>query len=545
MRVEIIGDMQGFDRLQDNWNEVYECDPEAQFFLSSTFMKDWLPRLDGPWFILAVRPHADAPRCVAFLPLRLRTKERRGGGFYNEINMAGNYCADYTGLICTPDAEARAIPALARHLTRLNWTTLNLDNMAMSEQRARLFLGPFAGKAFATEELQRINASDNVDNCICPFATLPDSWDQYLNGSLSANTRQKIRRLLRQIESDGAYRITLADAETIDRDVKILLRFWSARWAGRKGTRIMSLVQNNYATVMRAFASGSLLLPVLWQGDRPIGALATFVDLSKKSLLFYLAGRDESFDGPPPGLILHAFSIRHAIANGFRCYDFLRGNEPYKYSFGVQERRIRCIRVSTRNGRNLGDRLHPRSLAEVLRRTTELHQAGKLSEAERGYRQILEVDPHAAAALYRFAQLMATRGKMMGARKAFRTLATVRPDSYKAWLGLGQALQSLHRFAEAAQAYREAVRLRPDLAVAHRNLGQLLVTLGQHADAATAFQTALHLQPADRVAESGLALANKMLGPFFHGRPDLPPSVDRKFNGGSPGKPPISPPWLH
>ncbi|MFX8797557.1 GNAT family N-acetyltransferase, partial [Acinetobacter baumannii] len=84
-----------------------------------------------------------------------------------------------------------------------------------------------------------------------------------------------------------------------------------------------------------------MYLPTLWKEDRPLAALATLIDRRKHAFLFYMTGRDETFDGPPPGVILHAHSIRHAIAGGFTEYDFLRGNESYKYSFGVKERRIR------------------------------------------------------------------------------------------------------------------------------------------------------------------------------------------------------------
>ena len=54
--------------------------------------------------------------------------------------------------------------------------------------------------------------------------------------------------------------------------------------------------------------------------------LAFLIDERKKTYNFYIGGRDESFKGPPTGLVLHAYAIRHAIANGFTKYDFLRGN---------------------------------------------------------------------------------------------------------------------------------------------------------------------------------------------------------------------------
>jgi hypothetical protein len=45
------------------------------------------------------------------------------------------------------------------------------------------------------------------------------------------------------------------------------------------------------------------------------------------------------------------------------------------------------------DGQNRGGRLDRRCLAEALSRGTELHRAGRFAEAERGNRQILDVDP--------------------------------------------------------------------------------------------------------------------------------------------------------
>jgi CelD/BcsL family acetyltransferase involved in cellulose biosynthesis len=80
-----------------------------------------------------------------------------------------------------------------------------------------------------------------------------------------------------------------------------------------------------------------------------LGALALLIDAEKMSLLFYVGGRDATVKSPLPGVVLHAYSIRHAIHRGFTTYDFLRGNEPYKYSFGKKERRIRHVIVVNKN----------------------------------------------------------------------------------------------------------------------------------------------------------------------------------------------------
>jgi len=38
------------------------------------------------------------------------------------------------------------------------------------------------------------------------------------------------------------------------------------------------------------------------------------------------------------GIASHAFAVRDAIAQGFKTYDLLRGDEPYKYDLGASDR---------------------------------------------------------------------------------------------------------------------------------------------------------------------------------------------------------------
>jgi len=511
VQIRVIDNLQAFAELRDEWELVYGKDPDAQFFLSWTWLSQWLPMLVGTWLILAVKP-AEAEHHVAFLPLRLRLKERKQGGFCNEINMAGNYQADYTGFICMPEFDSRAIPALARHVGKLPWAHIHLDNIRTTDERLRLFLDCFPNTKFDIKPQERINKRDNIDNCVCPFAQLPDDWDSYLNNSLSANTRQKIRRFLRQVESDDEFRITHANVDTVERDLKILLQFWATKWGPRKGERTNTIMRSNYEMLKRNSEVGALFLPVFWKGETPLGALASLVDHQKKAFLFYISGRDETFNAPPPGLILHAHSIRHAIQNGFRTYDFLRGNEPYKYSFGTQERRINCIILSTRNRRNPGDKLDMRTIPEALERATELHKSGRLAHAEQAYRQIIESDPQCADALYRLGQLKATTGSHGTAKRIFKSLVEIKPDSEKAWLRLGNSLEARQRFSEAADAYREAIKCHPDLALAHNKLGNVLFKLRCFDDAIAAFETAVALQPGYIEAEVSLGNTLHTLG---------------------------------
>ena len=502
MRVEIIDRMTSFVELRPSWEAVYDADPESQFFLSWTFLSGHLRTLGDNWFILAIKPNEDSTDYVAFFPLRLRTIERKGGSFFNDFNMAGNYAADYTGFICRPEFAEQAIPALAGRLRQMNWRQLRLENMMVSQQRFDLFMQRFPKHDFEFEELDRRNP-DGIDNSICPFATLPGDWDSYLDGKLSANTRQKVRRLLRQFDKSDEFRITHTTMDTIDRDLEILFRFWAVKWGARKGKRLPAIVKSNRTALRHACATGSLFMPVLWKGERPLGVLATLVDARKKAFLFLIGSRDETFNSPPPGVILHAHSIRHAIANGFTEYDFLRGNESYKYSFGAEERRIKSLYVRTKDGKNLGDKLDRKCLPFVFRRATELHKEDQFVAAERAYRQVLQVEPNSKGALYGLGQLLAKRGDHFAAKRLFKSLVAIDPGSYKSWFRLGRSLAARGELAEAAEAYCEVIERQPKFVNTYHDLGHVLLRLGLAGPAVAAFEAAVGLKPDFVEAEAG------------------------------------------
>lgn len=116
MYIDVIDSFERFAQLKPDWERVYEADPEAQFFLSWTWLSRWLEGMKRGWFILAAKPAAGASPYVAFLPLRLRPGTTKGGRPYTEITMAGRRAADYTGLISVPDHQQNAIPAFATHV---------------------------------------------------------------------------------------------------------------------------------------------------------------------------------------------------------------------------------------------------------------------------------------------------------------------------------------------------------------------------------------------------------------------------------------------
>lgn len=477
MHIDVIEEFGALEGVRGDWEAAYAADPEASLFMSWRWIADWLAASRTVWLVLAAKPTPADDRYVAFLPLRMRVHLDKERGFFNELYLAGGEYSDHTGLLTHPDFEAAAVSAFNDYLRRkLNWAKLNMPNLWMSERRRRLFLAAFDERRFVHKDIEYVDKVTNTDHSVCPSIALPPDWDAYLE-TLSANNRQKIRRWLRKVEASEDYDITWADAETYTRDIDMLLGFWKVKWQPRKGAaRAEAIVQRNRAMLIRCANNGTLFLPVFRHGGRPVAALAILVDHTKKAMLFFITGRDETYDEAPAGYLLHAHSIRHAIAQGFVTYDFLRGDEPYKYLFASQEQRLRACSVATKSGRNLSGELDPRCLESMSGMAFELEKKNEIAAADRAYRQILAMRPDDALTLYRLGRLLAKRGDHAEAAQLFSRSVAVEPLGDNAWWKLALSLHALGDDAAALKACREVVRLQPENEEAKRLILRLALS---------------------------------------------------------------------
>jgi len=89
----------------------------------------------------------------------------------------------------------------------------------------------------------------------------------------------------------------------------------------------------------RMLETSYLILSFLSLNGENAAALLAFE--YKKELLLYNSGYDtEKWAGYSPGWVLLGYVIQHAIARGIEVFDFLQGDEEYKYRFGGHDYRV-------------------------------------------------------------------------------------------------------------------------------------------------------------------------------------------------------------
>jgi predicted O-linked N-acetylglucosamine transferase (SPINDLY family) len=170
------------------------------------------------------------------------------------------------------------------------------------------------------------------------------------------------------------------------------------------------------------------------------------------------------------------------------------------------------------------------------------HQAGRLTEAEQLYRQVLALQPDHVGALHYLAatahqhgqndvaldlirQVLALRpdypdahgllglvfraqGQLPEAAAEQRTAIALDPNYAEAYSNLGNALRDNGQFHEAIAACRQAIALRPSFAEAYINLGNALRDSGRFEEAAAAYRQAIALRP--NYAEAYINLGNAL-----------------------------------
>jgi len=373
-----------FDAIpRDAWDRLLAATPAATPFSRWTLHRAWwdaygdtaheqyLCLTAGDGAAPDGSEEADPDDLVAIVPLMHRheveptdaataTALRRSGRQVSLVEpdakavfMGASYHADYATLLASPadlPAVARAVvQSLAEqpdpeHGDQL-WDVVDLRRLRADDASLPAVEDAFRDAA-ETHQWRVVREEEDV----CPVATLPadGDWEAYL-ASLDKKSRHEIRRKMRRAESSGPLEFRLVDPTPEAVDVFIDLH--QSRWGdeglfpdtpgGERSLRFL----HRLAELETAEGDGrQLQLGRMDAGGRLVFATVGFDDGT--TCYFYNAGMDPEARELSPGVTGTAAYLRDRLAAGRRRFDFLRGNESYKYEWGAVDEPIHRLLVS-------------------------------------------------------------------------------------------------------------------------------------------------------------------------------------------------------
>ena len=236
-------------------------------------------------------------------------------------------CPDHLDV---PVVSATAASAIVRALLGLRWDALRLESLAHHSPGAQQLA------AALTEQGCRV---EWLPGEVCPYVDLPETWDSYL-ASLSPTRRQTVRRKERALFREHAVTVVDYAVDRLEEGWSHLLRLHHLYRPHD------SAFGPNEARLQKAFAAALASQSRVWLTTLDVDGVpvaAWYGFATGDTMCFYQSGRDPAWEHASVGQVLMGIMIRRAIEHGFRAFDFLRGDEPYKMTWTSTKRDDRIL----------------------------------------------------------------------------------------------------------------------------------------------------------------------------------------------------------
>ncbi len=335
MRIEVHFESGGFWALKPEWNALLRrscCDTP---FLTWQWQSTWWKHLgEGSLVLLGFRGGNDG-RLVGIAPLfHCQTDD----GLWVLYLVGCRDVSDYLDLIIERGQEEMVYTALLDYLDSEApaWDLVDLCNIP---QDSLTFV-----RLRELAEARGYQTLIEVED-VCPVISLPSGWDDYLM-MLDKKQRHEVRRKLRKADAEADTRFIIVGSEhDLQAEMQAFIELHQ-KSAPEKDEFMDPRMQAFFFDVAQVLqAEGWLQLAFVEMDGQKAASLLNF-DYDD-AILVYNSGYDPlQFRHLSPGIIVTARCIEHAIALGRSKFDFLRGDEVYKYRFGAQDTQVWRLLVS-------------------------------------------------------------------------------------------------------------------------------------------------------------------------------------------------------
>jgi CelD/BcsL family acetyltransferase involved in cellulose biosynthesis len=324
IRIVVYTEEEELYRLREEWDALLQKVSSANIYLTWEWaFACWkIFGRDCRLFLVAAY---EGDQLVGLAPLRISRKLGKGVLPYNTLEFIPGSPSliggDHLDIMVVPEKRSAIIGVMLHSIIAGSWDVLRWESIPASSPNMGALATAFQ-KGKITYGLKPAS--------ICPYITLPDSWEESLALLPSAKFRRNVRYSIRKLDRDHSTSIVRADSpQDFSYGLKRLENLHEERW-GKESIFRQRGFRAFHEEVAKAFSlRGWLRLYLLIVDGEEVAANYAFRYGS--TLFGYQVGWKKAWEKYSVGTVLLAKVIQQELAQGAREIDLARGAQAYKF----------------------------------------------------------------------------------------------------------------------------------------------------------------------------------------------------------------------
>jgi len=329
LTVSLSHDAQDFQNLREEWEKLQERNASDNAFLTWDWLYTWWEHYGNEYELWLLQAR-EAEQLVGIAPLMASKRQIMPLLSWKEIGfVASPEPFDHLDFLIDRGKEHSVLSAFVSCLKEESsrWNVIRFDKIPEYSPHIDILHSLIPTLVDLEQQAHT-----------CPAIELPPDWEAYLK-SLSKGKREQTRRQRRKVDKqfgDSFKWDIVTDSSELSATIDTLVAYHQSAWTekGERGAFYSEEKIKFYKAAARALlSSGRLRLYRIFIEDRVVGVSYNLEFGGRQ--MYYSSGIDDSDATLSLGHLLHAVMIEDAINRGISWYDFLWGDERYKFRWGA------------------------------------------------------------------------------------------------------------------------------------------------------------------------------------------------------------------
>lgn len=319
---------ESFDSLDSYWNNPSQHLKWGSVFVLPSWLRVWwhVFRSRADLCLFSVKNQAGV---IGIAPLK------REGSRVSFIGSA-DVC-DYLDFIVLPGEESIFFEAVLDHLGQNGVSEMDLRSLRPDSTVITSLIGAAQKRGHKVVYSQEDVSLETE---------LPSTWEQYLRG-LSRKQSHELERKLRRLSEAGEIEYRCQEVKQVDPVMMNTFLKLFVQSRQDKAEFMTAQMESFFRATAAAMAEIGLLRFGTLEIARKTVAMIMGFDFDNAYCL-YNSGYDPEFSSLSVGILLKALCIKESIEAGKSKFDFLKGDEDYKYHLGGKEVPVYRCQVALR-----------------------------------------------------------------------------------------------------------------------------------------------------------------------------------------------------